>query len=119
MAFTKAYRTVGFQTLFSGTDRAHRSKFAPIPLVRRAYLPSAQRLLADSAFQLEPVDLNYGIVAAAVEINAIYSRTPPLFSEAMNNAAGLLGDDFMRLVDRNRAVLDAMIDGQRDTYFSL
>ncbi|KAJ3531886.1 hypothetical protein NMY22_g7967 [Coprinellus aureogranulatus] len=76
--------------------------------------------LAEEASNLEALDLSYGLLAAAVELDNIYSSTQEDFLGAMVQAAefGLLDEDFLSLVKLNHVVLEEMIDEMRDTYLS-
>ncbi|TEB28822.1 hypothetical protein FA13DRAFT_1775784 [Coprinellus micaceus] len=75
-------------------------------------------LLAESAYELETLDLHYGMVAALLELGIVYGKTEVSFTKAMLKARHLMNRDFMNLVIFNQSALDDMIDLRRDSYLT-
>ena len=65
--------------------------------------------------------LEYGTLATRIIISNNHKNTPPSFSSAMEilstHSATIINRDFWKIVNENRAVLDAMIDYERDYDF--
>ncbi|KAF6746292.1 ribonucleotide reductase, partial [Ephemerocybe angulata] len=79
-----------------------------------------QAVLAEVAGSMSPLSSGYSSLATKLQLENIYSVTEDVFSLSMKFAfaRGLLSQSFSELVDRNKAVLDAMIRQERDAYFT-
>ena len=79
---------------------------------------STQIMVAETASELESYDLIYGNIATFFEVEAIYKITQPTFSEATSNAAHLLNQEYLDLVDLHKEELNGIILERRDLYFT-
>ena len=65
--------------------------------------------------------LEYGTLATRIIISNNHKNTPSSFSSAMEilstHSASIINRDFWKIVNENRAILDAMIDYERDYDF--
>ncbi|KAJ3548215.1 hypothetical protein NMY22_g1345 [Coprinellus aureogranulatus] len=75
-------------------------------------------IVAETANELDYVDIVYGGVAASVALASVYKETEDSFSSAMKRFSNLWNDNFDQVVKLNQKELDEMIDPARDIFIT-